>query len=451
MNFKEIVDKNKEALLQDLVRLLQFDTVLIEQPENKDAPFGEGIRDALLYVLDLGEKMGFRTLNVDNIAGHIEYGEGEEIVGVLCHLDVVPTGEGWKYPPFSGTIEGDKLYARGALDDKGPLMSSLYALKALKDSGVKLNKRIRLIVGTDEETDWRGINRYLEVCEMPSMAFSPDAEFPLIYGEKGIMSIDLTVNHSGSSLVKFESGDRYNVVPEKAVAQVKGLDVEEYAAYIKEKNLRGEFEDLGQVQEAVLYGVRAHAMEPNDGVNALVHLSTFLSDKVDHPLVKFVGEKLTDSRFNKIGLNFKDAEMGDLTVNVAVAKMDEEKGLVGLNLRYPINWDKDAFVAGLTKEASAYGVNVKVIKDSNPHYVDRKSDLVRKLHVAYMKHTGDIGSPLMTIGGGTYARALKNAVAFGMLMPGREDVVHQVNEYIYISDLMLSTVIFAEAMYSLGK
>ncbi len=191
MNLKEIVNKNQDGLIKDLIKLLQIDTVLVEQPENKEAPFGNGIRDALLYVLELGESMGFKTKNVENIAGHIEFGEGDEIIGVLCHLDVVPAGDGWTYPPFSGTVVGDKLFARGALDDKGPLMSSLYALKALKDSGVKLTKKVRLIIGTDEETDWRGINRYLEVCEMPDMAFSPDAEFPLIYGEKGIMSIDI--------------------------------------------------------------------------------------------------------------------------------------------------------------------------------------------------------------------------------------------------------------------
>lgn len=451
MNFKEIVNKDKDNLLKDLVGLLKINTVLVEQPEVKEAPFGQGLKDALNYVLNLGLSFGFKTKNVDNVAGHIEYGEGSEIIGILCHLDVVPVGDGWKYPPFSGTIEGDKLYARGALDDKGPLMSSLYALKVLKDNGVKLNKRVRLIVGTDEENDWRCIKRYLEVCEMPDLGFSPDADFPIIYGEKGIMSLDILSQYDDHNLISFTAGDRYNVVPEKAIVSLHDIDINSYEKFLHEQSLRGEVSKGESVKTLTLYGVGAHAMEPDNGVNSLVNMAKFLKDKIDNPLIKFVGENLTDSRFKKMGLNFKDSEMGDLTVNVAVAKIDSKEGRVGMNLRYPINWDKEKFLNGLRKKLDDYGLKLQVKSDSNPHYVDKNSELVRKLHAAYIHQTNDIKTPLLTIGGGTYARALNNAVAFGMLMPGREDVVHQVNEYIYISDLLLATAIYAEAIYSLGR
>jgi succinyl-diaminopimelate desuccinylase len=451
MNFLNEVRKNKDELIKSLINLLQIDTVLVEQPENKEAPFGEGIKEALLYVLQLGESMGFKTKNVDNIAGHIEYGEGEEIIGVLCHLDVVPAGDGWRYPPFSGTVEDDKIFARGALDDKGPLMSSLYALKVLKDSNVKINKRIRLIIGTDEETDWRGINRYLEVCEMPTLGFSPDAEFPIIYGEKGIMSIDITSHYHDDKLISLNSGDRYNVVPEKAVAVINDDLTKHYEAFLNNNHLKGKTTVVDGYQSIELIGKGAHAMEPKNGVNALVNLACFLNQYLDNPLIKFIGEKLTDSRFKDLELDFNDKEMGDLTVNVAVGKINQDGGKVGLNLRYPINWDKDAFVSKLQKIAKEYKLDVDVIKNSNPHFVDKNSELVKTLHQAYIMYTGDESTPLLTIGGGTYARALKNAVAFGMLMPGRPDVVHEVDEYIFIADLMTSTAIYATAMAELGK
>jgi succinyl-diaminopimelate desuccinylase len=446
MNFLEYVNKNQDNLLKDLIKLLQIDTVLVEQPENPLAPFGDGLKNALDYVLKLGESMGFKTKNIDNIAGHIEFGEGEEVIGILCHIDVVPAGDGWTYPPFSGTVVGDKLYARGALDDKGPLMSALYAMKIVKDLNLKLNKRVRLIIGTDEESNWRGINRYLDVEKMPDLGFSPDANFPIIYGEKGIMSIDVLSHEQDQTLISLEAGDRYNVVPEKAIAEINA-QLDGFDQYIKEHNLKGKIEG----NKVEIIGKRAHAMEPRNGVNALVHLCEYLSQYHQNGLINFIAKNLKDSRFTDMGLNFTDPEMGDLTVNVALAKMDHKEGKLGLNLRYPINWDKEAFIKKFSQTAQEFNLEVKVIKDEVPHYVDKTSALVKALHKAYIKYTDDANTPLQTIGGGTYARALKNAVAFGMLMPGRPDVVHEVDEYIIISDMLKATAIFAEAIYELGK
>ena len=446
MDFIQYVNKNQDDLIKDLVKLLQFDTVLIEQPENKEAPFGDGLKNALDYCLELGESMGFRTKNVDNIAGHIEYGDGDEIIGILCHIDVVPAGDGWTYPPFAGTVLSDKIYARGALDDKGPLMASLYAMKIIKDLNLKLNKKVRLIIGTDEETNWRGIKRYLEVEKMPDLGFSPDANFPIIYGEKGIMSIDVLSKEVDDKLVSLVAGDRYNVVPEKAVANIN-CQLEGFDSFLKQHQLKGSVEG----NKVTVIGKRAHAMEPNNGVNALVYLCQFLSEHHKHGLINFISDNLKDSRFKDMGLNFSDPEMKDLTVNVAVAEINGNGGKLGLNLRYPINWKKEEFISKFTNEAAKYNLEVNVIKDEKPHYVDKDSELVKTLHESYIKYTKDSGTPLQTIGGGTYARALKNAVAYGMLMPGRPDVVHEVDEYLIISDMLVSIAIFADAIYELGK
>lgn len=443
--YKNFVNNNKEAFLRDLFELIKFDTVLREQPEVVDAPFGQNLVDALNWTLDLGAKMGFRTKNVDNVAGHIEFGEGEEILGILAHLDVVPTGEGWTNDPFTATIRDGKIYARGVNDDKGPLMTCLYAMKILKDSGFKPNKRIRLIMGTDEESGSRGIHRYLQKEEMPTLGFSPDAEFPLIYAEKGIMSIDIISNEKDNDIVSIKSGDRYNVVPEKAFASLnKDLSVE-FKEYLKENSFDGCVEN-----ELVSFGKRAHAMEPNNGENAMLRMFNFLSKHLDNNLIKFVSKYLNDSRFKDINLNYTHKEMGDLTMNVAVCDINQNGGKVGLNLRYPIGWDKDNFFYVLKEEASKYNLDVKMLGDSLPLYVNPEGELIEKLHKAYIDITGDDKTPLQTIGGGTYARSMKNAVAFGAAFPGREEVAHNVDEYMHIEDLLKAMEIYIQAIKYLG-
>lgn len=438
------VKKNEKQLIKDMQSLLKIDSTLVENLDNKEAPFGQGVRDSLDYCLKLGEKFGFKTKNIGNVAGHIEFGEGEEIIGILTHVDVVPAVGNWKYPPFSATIEDGKIYARGAIDDKGPTICSLYAMKILKDLGVKLNKKVRLIIGTDEETDWRCMKEYFKNEKMPDLGFSPDANFPVIYGEKGIMSIDLISNEKSD--IKFTSGVRYNVVPNEAKAKVnKDLKLE-FSTYLKNNKLIGNSEDL-----LIMNGLTAHAMQPEKGINAAIKLCEFLAPHTNNNIIRFVSEKLNDTRFKTMGLNFSDPEMKDLTVNVAVVEIDEAGGKIGLNLRYPINWDKELFIKQFTEEANKYNLTLKVLQDKGPHFVSKEDPLVKTLHNAYIEYTNDTTTPCITIGGGTYARALEKGVAFGIVFPNREDVVHQVNEYIYIEDAILATAILAKAVFDLGK
>lgn len=447
MDFIKYANENKNDFLNDLKELLKIDTVLIEQPNIKEAPFGYNLVKALNYVLELGKTSGFDVKNIDNVAGHIEYGEGEEVVGVLCHLDVVPTGEGWMYPPFSPTIVDEKIYARGALDDKGACIASLYALKALKENNVKLNKKIRLIFGTDEETESRGIKRYLQTEKMPDLGFSPDADYPLIYGEKGILSFDLERENINEEIIEFNAGDRYNVVPENAWVILKNDYQKQYLEFLKQNNYQGEIKD----SKYIMYGKRAHAMEPKNGINAILRLIEFLNTIIDEPFLKFVYTNFISSRLDTIGENFTDPEMGDLTSNVAILNIQNKKGKCGINFRYPTNWKKDLFFEKLSNTAKKSNININILGDSEPHYISKEDELVKTLHKAYIKYTNDDKTPLMTIGGGTYARSLKRAVAFGPMMPGREDVVHQVNEYAYIDDLLLSIAIYAEALKELCK
>lgn len=443
MNFLQSLKKYEQELIEDLRGLLACKSVLEENPDDPEAPFGIGLRQSLDYVLKLGARYGFETLNVDNIAGHIEYGEGEEIIGVLCHVDVVPADGKWDYPPFTGTVVNGRIYGRGAVDDKGPTISSLYALRLLKDAGIVPKKKIRLIIGTDEESHWRGISRYLQVCPMPDFGFSPDADFPLIYGEKGILQIKLSATR-GSNLT-LKSGSRYNVVPAEAEARnADGLE-KEFLDHLKENDLAGAAQD----GVLTLHGLSAHAMEPERGVNAAAKMARFLAGRTDNDLLRFVNDVLGDSRLKKAGFAFTDPEMKDLTCNLGILEINEKGGFVCLDFRYPIRWDKDGFLKEFFNLAASYNLTAEITTHKPVHYIDKDDPDIKKMHEAYVKYTGDTESPLKTIGGGTYARALRKGVAFGIHFPGNEDVVHQANEYIAIKDLLTATAIYAEALYRL--
>lgn len=444
MNFLEIAKKYEQTFIKDAQGLLQIDSTLIEQPDNKQMPFGKGIYQSLEYVLNLGKAFGFETKNIDNIAGHIEFGEGKDIIGVLVHVDVVPAVGEWMYPPFSGTVADGKIYARGALDDKGPAVCALYAFKILKDLGFQPKKRLRLIIGTDEETAWRGIRRYFEKEEMPALGFSPDANFPLIYGEKGIMSLDLI--GPGDPHLFFKSGVRYNVVPDYAEAIIDKDVKEAFQEFLKSKHLKGQAD-----KKLTLFGRSAHAMEPNSGVNAAIKLCQFLVNVSSNQAVALIANQLPDSRFKAMGLSFSDPEMKDLTVNVAVVEIDKNQSHIGLNLRYPINWNKEAFLTLFSEKVVNYGFKTSVKQDQIPHYLNKNDPFIKTLLGAYQRNTQDFDNDIMTIGGGTYARALKKGVAFGPEFPNRENVVHQPNEYFVIEDAIKAMAIYADALWELGK
>jgi succinyl-diaminopimelate desuccinylase len=452
MDFMNETRKLEKELITKTQELLRIKSVLDESSTSEDAPLGQGIKEALDYMLNLGRQEGFVVENVDGLAGHIEYGEGSEIIGVLCHLDVVPEGDGWANPPYGAEIKDGKIFARGAIDDKGPTMAAFYALKLLKDHQVKLNKKIRIIIGTDEETSWRCVDRYFKKHDMPSIGFAPDADFPLIYGEKGIMSLDFERDFFEEVIVDFHSGERYNVVPEKAVAVITKNLKQKFLDYLSLHSLNGEVKKIDNKYQLTLYGKSAHAMQPEKGINAASKLASFLSEYITNPIINFIEDYFEeDTRLTRMGQKFRDPEMKDLTCNLAIVNINGKNGKMGINLRYPINWDKDQFLKAILSKAMEYGVKMTIKKDSNPHYVNPNDDLVKTLLDSYVRYTGDTESKPMTIGGGTYARAMKKAVAFGPMFPNREDVVHQVNEHIYIEDLVKACAIYADALYNLGK
>lgn len=459
--------KRKDALIENTRELLKIKSVLDEENMNPDAPLGEGVKAALEFMLNLGEKDGFKVKNVDHLAGHIEFGKGEELIGILCHVDVVPEGDGWSSDPFGAEIRDGKIYARGAIDDKGPTMAAYYAMKIIKELGLPLNKRVRMIIGTDEESEWRCVEHYFAHEEMPAMGFAPDADFPIIYAEKGIADFDFvltpvtgSLQESGIEVIRFEAGQRYNMVPDYAVASLMAPGQEEWVGsrfeeFLTASDSEGKFSTGNGELVLELKGVSAHGMEPEHGKNAGLLLSSFLAGLPLQEQAKsyfsFAAEKfLNDSRGKNLEIAFSDHITGDLTVNVGKMVYDkEEGGKFGINLRYPVTADIAYIKKRLQKIAAANGFSITNFSDSKPHYVEENDFLIQTLQKVYEEQTGE-KAELLSIGGGTYARSLKSGVAFGPLFPGRPDVAHQKDEYIIIDDLLKAAAIYAQAVYELA-
>lgn len=450
MNFEQIINDNKELIVKSLQELLRIKSVYDSSTITKDMPFGKGINDALVYMLNLAKKDGFDVINDEGYAGEITYkGTTNESVGVLCHLDVVPEGKNWTYPPYEAKIVDGKIYARGTEDDKGPTIACYYALKFIKDANIKLKKTIKIILGTDEETGWRGVSHYFEKHPMPTIGFAPDCSFPLVYGEKGRMSFDLSHNdYDDDVIVSIKGGERYNVVMDEVEAVLKVDLKKDFNSYLDKHNLKGCVN--GNIYK--IEGLAAHAMEPHKGINAGLHMCNFLKDYTKHPLVNFMAKYFfNDPFFKNLGVDYDDYEMGPITVNVGIIDINNTKTRVTLDSRFPVRYNMDKFNDLFKKALSEYQIKIDQNTFKNPHYVSPNDDLVKLLYEAYVKHSKDNINKPFTVGGGTYASMLDKGVAYGMLFPGDDELAHQRNECISIETLLKGTLIYLEAILLLGE
>lgn len=469
INWSKEVAKRKGDMLQDLKSLLSIESVFDKTTISKTAPFGQKIAEALQFVLGIGKESGFLIKNVDGYAGHIEYGGGQDLIGVLSHIDVVPAADdGWKSPPFKAEIREGKIYARGAIDDKGPTIAALYALKIIKEIGLPLSKRVRLILGTDEESLWRCMDHYFQIEEMPLMGFTPDANFPIVYAEKGLMDVHCICplncdykEQGGWSLLEFTSGDRSNMVPDLAIAKLNGqgdiFELKELVQhFLTQHSVQGYAEESDDCIKIIIKGRSHHGSEPEKGLNAALKLATFLSmiplDLESSRYISFINNHLVDSFYGeKLSLAQEDNIVGKLTINAGVFNFkNKSEGSIDLNIRYPIATNNEDILETLKKQLSHYGFYIHNVDNKNPHFCEPNHTLITTLSRVYEEQTGE-KAVLVSTGGGTYARALKTGVAFGPVFPNTAETAHQNNEYIEIEDLLRATAIYAQAIYELAK
>ena len=460
IDFKQEVLNHKEDLLKDLFDLLSVRSIL-GTDITEETPFGSGPREALDLILSFGKRDGYKTKLVENKAGHIEVGEGEELFGILGHVDVVPVVEAdWTSHPFKPEIRDGKIFARGSLDDKGPTMAAYYAVKLLDKLGVKWNKRVRVIVGSDEETGFRCVEAYFKHEEQPASGFTPDAMFPLVYAEKARATFDHKlkfVDEDGDynyKLVKFNGGQVLNMVIASAKAELVGevSDIKEkFENFLAKEKLEGEV-TVEDTIKLTLKGKAAHGSTPQYGINGATKLAEFLStlglDNNGKNFVDYIVEKLANDPFGeKLGINYADDEMGEATYNYGILEYDLERkiGVVSTDCRHPKKFD----LVDRLNEIKVDNIDIEVTSTKEAHYVPKDDELVTTLMDVYRKHTGDTKNDAFVLGGGTYARCLKKGVAFGLLFPGKEDTMHQANEYLEVEDLLLATAIYAEGIYKL--
>ena len=447
IDFLELAKKYYDDALNDLCDLLRYKSVLENYEENSLNPFGEENRKCLEHFLSFAKRDGFDSLNVDNYAGHISYGSGEECVGVLGHLDVVPAVGKWSHDPFDPIIRDGKLYARGTLDDKGGVIASYYAMKMLRDLNLPITKEIKIIVGCDEESGSRCVERYFSKVAKPTFAFSPDAEFPIIYGEKGILTFNINGKVENEEVLAISAGQRYNIVCDEAKLTVRNVNPAYLEEFIKNEGCNAEIVD----NSYVFYGLSAHAMQPHLGVNAIAIMFKFMNQYYPCDAANFISNYF-DTTGSLIGVAINDKYMKDLTINLGVCKYDGNNILLGYNLRVPVDSHVDVIKEGFNKILGNYkNLELGELYYSPRHFVNPESPLVVKLMEAYQSVSGDYESKPFTIGGGTYARTMENAVAYGPNFLNRPDICHQPDEHIYLEDFVKWIAIYAKAIYLLAK
>ena len=457
MELYELIEKNKEGLIRDLQGCIQIPSIQAE--DDSGYPYGEQVHRCLHYVLDAARALGFRVHNMDEQVGWCEYGEGEEMVAVLSHLDVVPEGDGWTVPPYGGDVIDGKLYGRGSMDDKGPAMCALYGLLAIKEAGLPLKRRIRLIFGLNEETGSYDMKYYTSHGgEIPVMGITPDGEYPVINGEKGLVTEFFTKDLDQTGPIRLEElsgGAAHNIVPAHACAvlscpretaeKIAGRRAGKVTCTLTETGVRVEAE-----------GVGAHGGSPEEGENAIGRLMLFLSALPLEGGFKEMADMLAGTLGMEydgasLGIKMADGLSGPLTMNLGVIRKEGERVTVKLNYRYPVTRRFEECGPQVRAAFEAAGFRQSYILHKPALYMPEDSPLVSKLMKVYTGYTGDHKSVPLCIGGGTYAKMIPNTLAFGPIFPGDEVREHKPDEFMEVSRLLDNTKLLASAMYEMAR
>lgn len=437
--FNNKADEYKEELIKSIGRLVRINSVEGEKLDN--APFGSGPKEALEEALRISEELGFKTKNIENAIGYAEYGESDEYIGVIGHVDIVPEGDGWNYNPFDVSIDNEKIYGRGVLDNKGPIMAVLYGMKIIKDLNLPISKKIRVIFGTNEETGFSDIPYYLKEEKPPIMGFTPDCKYPAVYGERGILDVTIWSKKINDTNIKSIKGNfRNNVVPDFA-------EIELYS----NENKKGETKTISAK------GKQAPGNAPESGINAVTKLckdilesKKLINDEETLEFIEFIYNSFYENHsLSKLNINCFDEISGDLVINPYEIKMDEGKIGISVVFRYPISYKYEDMIS-IIKSIINEGYTLSENRRMDSVCFDKDHDLLKKLKEAYEHVTGFDGTPVTTTGG-TYAKVFPNIVAFGPSFPGQKGIAHNSDEYMDIEDLVTNLKIYTNALYNLAK
>ncbi|AJA58707.1 Sapep family Mn(2+)-dependent dipeptidase [Borrelia miyamotoi] len=442
-----MIFKLKEQFYFHLGELVKFNSVVDSYSKNK--PFGEQIDLCLDKVLEIAQDIGFEVFKArDGYYGFADIGKGDKLIGILTHIDIVDAGNvfNWHSDPFKLSFKDGKVYARGVLDDKGPLMAVLYAFKLLVSEGTFFKKRFRVIFGTDEETAWRCIEQYKIREEIPDFSFTPDGNFPVVNAEKGLLQFDVISDEK--FFMNFGLGFGYNVIPDECSFELGDFNKCDFRILLD--SFEGKVKYKFVENNVIIQGISAHASLPELGVNVAPYALTiinylgvkanfinFFKDKIGFTIngEKLFGEVLEDSKSGKLTL---------CLTKISLSKTSNQ--ILSFDMRYPVSYKIEGLVDLIKKVLNSYSLDYHEVSCLDSLYVDSGLRFVESLIGVYKRFTGEIGAIPISIGGATYARALKNCVAFGPLFKGSDNTAHKINEYIKENDLMNLILIYKYAI-----
>lgn len=449
-------EKYENEMIKDLIALVNIPSITDEKTKTDNSPFGYQMRCVLDEALALGKRDGFKVKDVDGYVGVIEYGDNEEAIGVLGHLDVVPVSDGWKTDPFNAIVDEGYLFARGASDDKGPTIAAYYAMRLLKDNNIKLKRNIQLILGTDEESGMRCMQYYKSKEKLPLGGFVPDSVFPVVYAEKGIMNVSLH-NKVDTVIKHLDAGQRVNIVIADAIAQVDKLPLNDlFNFYLKANDLKGELWQDASSSFYRIYGSGAHGARPYLGVNAAWHLFNFIGAAYHDEFASKTAFLLKDWMASNLNNRIEGVYLGNLTMNLGIVKIIDQHASLTLDIRYPNDIDEQIILSNINEAIAQqdYPLIATINTVKPPLFVNPESDMIKTLVDIYRKYTNDNFTPIMTMSGGTYARTLPNFVGYGAgfvnrKKPSHVGNAHENDEGIEIRSLVLACAIYAEALVKL--
>jgi succinyl-diaminopimelate desuccinylase len=442
--YYDIIDKTFEEQLNALAGLIAIPSVSQGAPE-PGAPLGRSVNDALEYTLALAKKLGFpNARSLDGYCGVVDYGKGDETLMIMAHLDVVPAGPAWTCEPFALTRKEGRLLGRGVLDDKGPAVSALYALYAIKEAGIPLKRRVRLLFGCDEERGWGCIERYKKTEPAPTLAFTPDSNYPVINSEMGICHTTYTKKLSGSK-VQVSCGTAPNVIPGEASATLPFTP--------EPVKAKAGMQLVGADNELKAIGHGGHASRPQDAKNALLMLLDALKEQPLDADDLAVASSLAalfgfDQHGETFGLDVTD-KSGRLTLSPDMLAWNASEVSVTLDCRHPFTVTSEQLLSTLDEKFRQIGFERTYEKVAAGHFIDPDCELVQMLLGVYAEATGKKAEPL-SIGGGTYARAFENAVAFGIEPEGEPAQCHMPDESRTVESIRFDTRMMAEAIRRLA-
>jgi len=479
-DFTEFIHSTQEQIIKSVQDCIRIKSVSGDK---------QGTTAALKFFLDLGQKMGFQSKNIDDLGGIIEFGDGEKTIGIIVHLDTVPEGTGWQFPPFEGQIKDGKIYGRGAIDDKGPAIASLYALKVVKGLGIQPKNKVQMIIGIDEETVWDSTFKLLKKIKEPDFSFVPDSKFPIVIAEKGLLWLELTKKlHSQTKSAKqnkrnitrqhiiikqMRSGNEsLNIVPDYceailAIPEGDARRLEQKLTKFLQENKTFKIESVynktksdnssqGCEVKLLSYGKSAHAFACYEGQNAISQLMLFLNELDLLPeqkaFVQIYATKLGMEHYGEaLGIHKEDELTGKLTLNPGYISLDEKQVVLRVDLRFPASQQLAKVKTQVETAFQVFEGDIKFIDSLESLSFPEDDPHIQKLLKVYRDYTGDQEAKALGMGGTTYAKAFKNAVAFGLTFPGMAKVEHQPDEYIEIDHLIKCTELYALAINELIK